>query len=127
MATLLHSLAILASPIKSILKIAMRRLLSPAVAARELADGMECVICLSEIREGEEINREVRCKHAFHKCCLERWVEHRGRTCPLCRGQLLLDRMKEEATAEVKGWGGGSNIVFSPFSDFSPEDNWWIR
>lgn len=57
----------------------------------------ECVFCLSDIEEGEEI-RELRCKHLFHRRCLDRWLVHRRATCPLCRDTLL-----QREPAAVKG------------------------
>lgn len=50
----------------------------------------ECVFCLSGIEEGSEV-RELRCRHLFHRACLDRWVRARpvAATCPLCRGRLL--------------------------------------
>ncbi|PWZ40323.1 E3 ubiquitin-protein ligase arkadia-A [Zea mays] len=48
-----------------------------------------CVFCLSSIEEGSEV-RELRCRHLFHRACLDRWVRARpAATCPLCRGRLL--------------------------------------
>ncbi|TVU37149.1 hypothetical protein EJB05_10449, partial [Eragrostis curvula] len=51
----------------------------------------ECVVCLSGIEEGEEV-RELKCRHLFHRSCLDRWLLARpaaAATCPLCRCQLL--------------------------------------
>ncbi|KAF3322607.1 E3 ubiquitin-protein ligase RHA2A [Carex littledalei] len=47
---------------------------------------VECVLCMYEIEEGEEI-RDLRCKHLFHKRCLDRWLVQQL-TCPLCRDCL---------------------------------------
>ncbi|URE26531.1 hypothetical protein MUK42_06487 [Musa troglodytarum] len=60
-------------------------------------EAAECVFCLSDIEEGEEI-RELRCKHLFHRRCLDRWLVHRRATCPLCRDTLL-----QREPAAVKG------------------------
>ncbi|KAJ9554073.1 hypothetical protein OSB04_018118 [Centaurea solstitialis] len=49
---------------------------------------VECVVCLSTIGEDDEI-RELRCGHLFHEACLDRWLEFRNRTCPLCRDSLV--------------------------------------
>lgn len=48
---------------------------------------LECVFCLCDIVEGEGI-RELRCKHLFHRSCLNRWLEFGRATCPLCRDSL---------------------------------------
>ncbi|OEL15130.1 hypothetical protein BAE44_0023851 [Dichanthelium oligosanthes] len=48
-----------------------------------------CVFCLSGIEEGSEI-REIKCRHLFHRACLDRWLLARPlATCPLCRCRLL--------------------------------------
>jgi len=54
---------------------------------RELGQ-VECVFCLCDIDEGEEI-RDLACKHVFHRSCLDRWLEVGRATCPLCRDSLL--------------------------------------
>ncbi|GAB2220642.1 hypothetical protein Droror1_Dr00008304 [Drosera rotundifolia] len=59
-----------------------------------------CVVCLYEIKQGSEI-RELRCKHIFHKVCLDGWAGGGvGRaTCPLCRGPLARPvKMSETGT-----------------------------
>uniref|UniRef100_A0A0D9XK13 RING-type E3 ubiquitin transferase n=1 Tax=Leersia perrieri TaxID=77586 RepID=A0A0D9XK13_9ORYZ len=45
-----------------------------------------CCVCISRIREGEEVRR-LPCGHAFHRECVDRWLALccRPRTCPLCR------------------------------------------
>jgi E3 ubiquitin-protein ligase RHA2 len=52
------------------------------------AAGVECVLCLSGVEEGEEV-RELRCRHVFHRACLDRWLATPPATCPLCRSRLL--------------------------------------
>ncbi|TKW36625.1 hypothetical protein SEVIR_2G452200v4 [Setaria viridis] len=55
----------------------------------EQQQAAECVFCLSVIEEGSEV-REVKCRHLFHRCCLDRWLLARPlATCPLCRCRLL--------------------------------------
>ena len=48
----------------------------------------ECVFCLSGIGDGEEV-RELRCRHVFHRACLDAWLVRPRATCPLCRDRLL--------------------------------------
>lgn len=48
----------------------------------------QCTVCLSKFREGEEI-RKLRCKHSFHKNCLDTWLQQDWATCPLCRSKAL--------------------------------------
>lgn len=51
-------------------------------------EAVECVFCLSGVEEGEEV-RELRCRHVFHRACLDRWLATPPATCPLCRSRLL--------------------------------------
>ncbi|KAK1423179.1 hypothetical protein QVD17_18474 [Tagetes erecta] len=88
---------------------------------------VDCAICLSTIEEDDEI-RVLRCDHLFHKGCLDRCVEYRHTTCPLCRDVLAGPRMVCELGRELlcfsfcslddddddDGGGGGG-------------DRWWIR
>ena len=131
MATLLRWLARVVLPIKSIPKLTVPSLLATPAASTEPA---ECAVCLSEIGGGEASSRELKCKHVFHRCCLERWMEHQGRTCPLCRDQLSSHEQKKSeaeaaaaAAAKLGRWRGEATIVFSPFSGFSSGENWWLR
>ncbi|KAL6849930.1 hypothetical protein ACP4OV_020557 [Aristida adscensionis] len=51
-------------------------------------DPPECVFCLSGVRDGDEV-RELRCRHVFHRACLDAWLVRPRATCPLCRDRLL--------------------------------------
>ena len=46
-----------------------------------------CSICLTDITLDE---RELGCKHKFHKKCIKRWLE-RNPTCPICRKNVEED------------------------------------
>lgn len=49
---------------------------------------VECAVCLSDIKEGDEI-RELQCDHLFHRVCLDKWaIEYAHLSCPLCRTSL---------------------------------------
>jgi len=64
------------------------------------AEQVECAFCLCDIEEGEEI-RELGCRHLFHRCCLDRWLEFGRATCPLCRVALVSVEV-EAMVAEVE-------------------------
>ncbi|XP_019164313.1 PREDICTED: RING-H2 finger protein ATL80-like [Ipomoea nil] len=44
----------------------------------------ECVVCLSQFVQGEEVSVLVQCGHVFHVSCIETWLRSHP-TCPLCR------------------------------------------
>ncbi|KAK9064646.1 hypothetical protein SSX86_016028 [Deinandra increscens subsp. villosa] len=84
---------------------------------------VDCAICLSRIEEDDEI-RVLRCDHLFHKGCLDRCVEYRHTTCPLCREVLGGPRMVCELGRELLHFSFCSTIVYSDTDDC---DSWWIR
>ena len=45
----------------------------------------DCPICYEEVTKGTSTT--TRCKHVFHKACLERWMEEKT-TCPMCRENI---------------------------------------
>ena len=48
----------------------------------------DCSICLAELDWMYENIDEIRpCGHAFHRDCLNEWME-RDNTCPNCRGNI---------------------------------------
>ncbi|KAG8383477.1 hypothetical protein BUALT_Bualt04G0017400 [Buddleja alternifolia] len=49
---------------------------------------LECRVCLSFYEEGDEV-RKLKCKHTFHKNCLDTWLQQESATCPLCRYAVL--------------------------------------
>ncbi|KAL4331865.1 hypothetical protein GQ457_07G045460 [Hibiscus cannabinus] len=57
-----------------------------------------CAVCLSQLKEGDEVRELRNCCHVFHGDCIGRWVEYDGeddvdsnnhKACPLCRSPLL--------------------------------------
>ncbi|KAL4586536.1 hypothetical protein LXL04_011172 [Taraxacum kok-saghyz] len=85
-------------------------------------ESVECAVCLSKIDEDDEI-RLLRCDHLFHKGCLDRCVEYKHTTCPLCRDILAGPRMVCELGRELLIFTFCSNDKSSD-DDF---DRWWIR
>ncbi|KAG9442603.1 hypothetical protein H6P81_018457 [Aristolochia fimbriata] len=50
-----------------------------------------CPVCLGRFEVGEEYRQLPRCKHVFHRECIDRWLPNHSASCPVCR-----DRMAEE-------------------------------
>lgn len=46
-----------------------------------------CSICLMDVEKGDEYY-DIKCKHVFHKQCLEKWLEDYNYVCPVCRAEL---------------------------------------
>ncbi|TYG93366.1 hypothetical protein ES288_A11G104200v1 [Gossypium darwinii] len=47
-----------------------------------------CAVCLYEFEGGEEIRWLRNCRHVFHRACLDRWMDHEQKTCPLVGHRL---------------------------------------
>ena len=45
-------------------------------------DYIECVICLQDMKFGDELTM-IRCSHIYHSHCIQEWMK-RKRICPLC-------------------------------------------
>ncbi|KAJ5805073.1 hypothetical protein N7474_010960 [Penicillium riverlandense] len=55
--------------------------------AIQLQDGERCLICLSDYEVAEEVRELAKCKHIYHKDCIDQWLTTGRNSCPLCRGQ----------------------------------------
>ena len=49
--------------------------------------GLECAVCLSELRDGEKARLLPKCRHGFHVECIDMWFQSNS-TCPLCRNTV---------------------------------------
>ncbi|KAJ5502473.1 Zinc finger RING-type [Penicillium fimorum] len=56
-------------------------------SAIHISDGERCLICLSDYEVAEEVRELGKCKHVFHKDCIDQWLTTGRNSCPLCRGQ----------------------------------------
>lgn len=62
----------------------------------ELVDTPEsCAVCLYEFSDSEEIRKLTHCRHIFHRKCVDVWIDHEHKTCPLCRTPFITDDMQE--------------------------------
>nr|DAD40336.1 TPA_asm: hypothetical protein HUJ06_014659 [Nelumbo nucifera] len=48
-----------------------------------------CAICLAEFEYGQTVRVLPRCKHIFHKDCIDQWLPARSSFCPVCRDQAV--------------------------------------
>ncbi|KAF2035146.1 hypothetical protein EK21DRAFT_55043 [Setomelanomma holmii] len=62
-----------------------------------LATDARCLVCLCDFEADEEARKLVKCEHLFHKICIEQWLTTGRNSCPLCRGQGVHEKDKDEA------------------------------
>ena len=75
------------------------RALPPVLYTREMRCEAQCIICVSELVEGERV-RVFRCGHGYHAVCIDEWLVRRS-VCPLCLQQVRLSRPKKDGEGEA--------------------------
>lgn len=55
-----------------------------------------CSVCLSGLEVRDVVRELGNCRHAFHRQCIDAWVDTGKVTCPLCRSQLLQAEERKE-------------------------------
>ncbi|RPA87504.1 hypothetical protein BJ508DRAFT_60927 [Ascobolus immersus RN42] len=58
--------------------------------------GERCLVCLSDYEMGEQCRELTSCHHIFHRECIDEWLTTGRNSCPLCRGQGVLETKKAE-------------------------------
>ncbi|KAK4435383.1 Brassinosteroid-responsive RING protein 1 [Sesamum alatum] len=99
---------------------ALIRELLPVVKFSDLAEDLDppenCAVCLYEFGSDDEIRRLANCRHIFHRSCLDRWMDHDQKTCPLCRTQFIPEDMQESFNERLWVASGISDL----YGDYSP-------
>jgi len=57
--------------------------------ARRAPAPATCAVCLGALEARHRVRELGNCAHAFHKACIDKWVDKGQATCPLCRALLL--------------------------------------
>ncbi|GFZ16454.1 E3 ubiquitin-protein like [Actinidia chinensis var. chinensis] len=104
----------------SISAVLIRELL-PVVKFSDLVDptAESCAVCLYEFDGGDEIRRLTNCRHVFHRSCLDRWMDHDRRTCPLCRTRFVPDDLMDAFNERLWAASGISDF----YGEYSPIDS----
>ena len=64
-----------------------------------LATREKCNICLSNYVNGDEI-KSMKCRHGFHKECLDKWLVEYVNSCPICRTKIPVTNNIQDETTE---------------------------
>lgn len=48
-----------------------------------------CSVCLGEYVVGEEVRVMPKCRHVFHRQCIDRWLTTGSALCPVCRERVV--------------------------------------
>ncbi|WOG81263.1 hypothetical protein DCAR_0100408 [Daucus carota subsp. sativus] len=81
----------------------LTRELLPVVKYSELVNPPEnCAVCLHEFSDSEEIRKLTNCRHVFHRECVDRWMDHEQKTCPLCRTPFISDDVEEACNNKIR-------------------------
>ncbi|KAL4186901.1 hypothetical protein AMTRI_Chr09g16180 [Amborella trichopoda] len=98
----------------SVSAILIREIL-PVVRFEELTDAFHasesCAVCLYEFEGREEIRRLANCCHIFHRSCLDRWMDHDQKTCPLCRTPLVPEDLQDAFNERLWAAAGISDFL----------------
>ncbi|XP_072974143.1 brassinosteroid-responsive RING protein 1-like [Typha angustifolia] len=80
---------ITASTIKARLRVLNFERLPKGSCHEEEKEEDVCAVCLGLLQARDEVRELGNCLHAFHKGCVDKWVDMGQVTCPLCRALLL--------------------------------------
>ncbi|KAJ1378645.1 Zinc finger, RING-type [Sesbania bispinosa] len=78
-----------------------------------------CAVCLSEFSEEEEIRCMANCKHFFHRACVDRWMDHDQKTCPLCRTHFVPYDLMDDYNQRLWVASGVSQIYQHDYTDIA--------
>ncbi|XP_006354695.1 probable E3 ubiquitin-protein ligase RHA2B [Solanum tuberosum] len=74
-----------------------------------------CAVCLSAFEDGEQV-RKLKCKHIFHKDCLDTWLQQDSATCPLCRNKVLPEeivvKFRQHRNHHTEYEGSDEELIF---------------
>lgn len=59
------------------------------ILCESVGNDIVCTFCLSSFDEEDEVRELYNCRHIFHRNCLDKWLDQRQTTCPLCRSSLI--------------------------------------
>ncbi|KAL1920375.1 uncharacterized protein VTP21DRAFT_752 [Calcarisporiella thermophila] len=64
-----------------------------------LGTGNSCQVCLTEYGGGDMV-RILRCRHGFHRECIDKWLTEGANKCPICRAAAVEEREAGNTTTD---------------------------
>ncbi|KAJ3680284.1 hypothetical protein LUZ60_016562 [Juncus effusus] len=64
-------------------------------------DSNVCMVCLENLELRDEVRELGNCHHAYHKDCIDQWIDVGQVTCPLCRARLLPSKQTKNRAMRV--------------------------
>ncbi|OMO73531.1 Zinc finger, RING-type [Corchorus olitorius] len=61
----------------------------------QIQDESNCVICLEEYKDRDEVGSLKSCGHDYHVPCIKKWLSMKN-TCPICKSSVLGDDNKQK-------------------------------
>ncbi|XP_042903433.1 E3 ubiquitin-protein ligase RNF13 isoform X2 [Parasteatoda tepidariorum] len=58
-----------------------------------------CAICLEDYNEGDKL-RILPCSHAYHTKCIDPWLMHNRRNCPLCKRKITFGDSGDDSDSD---------------------------
>ena len=78
----------------------------------------ECVVCMENFSEKEQVKRVPVCRHFFHEACVKKWFESKVseslQRCPQCNITLKTGEMTAKMEANLKSPGSNQMVLIAP-------------
>lgn len=107
---------------QSLSAVLLREIL-PVIKFQELLQESDapdrCAVCLYEFEGHQEIRRLTNCRHIFHRTCLDPWLDHDHKTCPLCRTLFVPEPLREDFNERLWAAAGVPDF-YGEYSSQSP-------
>ncbi|GBF66791.1 RING finger protein [Trichophyton mentagrophytes] len=66
-----------------------------------IAENDRCLICLCDYEAAEEVRILNKCKHVYHRECIDEWLTTGRNSCPLCRGEGVSNSSNDTGSEAV--------------------------